>query len=381
MARLLLDVTRTVDSGLHTGIQRVVRGLWQGLSAAGLPVVAVRCNGRHFVQLSHLPPHPLEGLPAQPAARTLPLQPERGDLLLMADASWYLEPPPWAAVDQLLAAGVKLVGLVHDLLPLEQPQWFRPGLKPRFARHFDALLARASQLLAPSAAVADALVACCAARGRALPVSTLPLASNLQSLPASELPTELPAVLRHTGNADSAAADYFLVVASIEPRKNHRLILDAFEQRWAAGDPAALVLVGHAGWCMDEFIARLQTHPERSQRLHWLQDVTDPQLASLYRHARATLCLSQAEGFGLPLLEARQLGCPALASDLPVLRGSGGSWARYCRLDVDPVRARHTLLAALRDITPGPSAAVRDWQQCATELHAVLFSVQPLPPD
>ncbi|MDY0072435.1 MAG: glycosyltransferase family 1 protein [Thauera sp.] len=362
--RLLLDVTRTVDSGLHTGIQRVVRGLWQGARAAGLPVLAVRCDSQYFVQLSHLPPHSLEGLAPQPAADTLPFQPRSGDILLMADASWYLEPPPWPAVDRLLAAGVELAGFVHDLLPLEQSQWFRPGLKARFASHFDALLARASHLFAPSEAVVDALLPRCAARGRHIPVTSLPLASNLQNL----APVELPLALR---SASIGAADYFLVVASIEPRKNHPLIVDVFEQRWATGDQTALVLVGHAGWCMDDFVARLQHHPERQRRLHWLQDINDPQLASLYRHARATLCLSQAEGFGLPLLEARQLGCPVIASDLPVLRASGGDWAHYLPLDPDLARLRHKLATALEEIgdrTQCPPSVIRDWPQCAKEL-------------
>ena len=113
---------RTLQSALHTGIQRVVRGLWQGLQACshehGITVLAVRFEGDSWYSVVPLPPHHLQQAGTATGAGRVtsrPLAPRAGDTLLMADASWYLN--PWPAVDALLAAGGRVLGLVHDLLP------------------------------------------------------------------------------------------------------------------------------------------------------------------------------------------------------------------------------------------------------------------------
>ncbi|TCO73757.1 glycosyltransferase family 4 protein [Chromatocurvus halotolerans] len=369
--RLFIDVTRTLDSGLHTGIQRVVRGLVRGASAAsgshGIRVHAVRYAGTQWFDIGTLPSHPLEASgacaapPGPERELSLRLQPRPGDVLLLADASWYGQ--PWPAVDALLRAGGRLTGFVHDLLPLRHPQWFPPGVGQRFARHFRALLARSSLLFTASEHVR----------------------SQVQAQSASHLPlvcTPLSGVLPAAGGAVPLALSrdrpWFLCVATLEPRKQHHQLLDAMETYWRDGGRAGLLLVGASGWRNDTVLERVRTHPEQGGRLYWLRGVSDAELSALYREALAMVYLSRDEGFGLPVLEAREAGCPVIASDIAPLREAGGDWPRY----VDS-SCPQRLCAALRQATPAtPRKAgcrVRTWEAVASDLIHALESMTENP--
>ena len=99
-------------------------------------------------------------------------------------------------------------------------------------------------------------------------------------------------------------------------------------------------MVGRQGWTglpdhqrQDIFtlIEQLCLHPEKGQRLFWMNDVNDEQLASLYAHADCLLNASLGEGLGLPLIEAAHHGLPLLLSDLPVFQEVAGQHATYFR--------------------------------------------------
>jgi len=122
----------------------------------------------------------------------------------------------------------------------------------------------------------------------------------------------------------------WLVVGSLEPRKNHACALDAYEiylERSSYRRP--LAFAGGAGWKSEALHARLKSLADRNVPVRWLGYVPDTELAALYRSSFALLTPSWHEGFGLPLVEAMSSGLPVLAS----LRGSlaevGGEAARY----------------------------------------------------
>jgi glycosyltransferase involved in cell wall biosynthesis len=121
----------------------------------------------------------------------------------------------------------------------------------------------------------------------------------------------------------------FLMVGTVEPRKGHALVLDAFERLWAEGSKASLVIVGRLGWMSDALAARLRTLAVRESRLIWLENASDEYLEALYGAARALIAASEAEGFGLPLLEAARRGVPVIARDIPVFREVASTFARY----------------------------------------------------
>ncbi|MFT7287416.1 MAG: glycosyltransferase involved in cell wall biosynthesis [Halieaceae bacterium] len=381
--RLLVDVSRTLEAGLHSGIQRVVRGLYRGAlaqsAAYNISVHAVRCEGPHWIDVGALPAHPLEQA-ARPAGHASAqagqrIRPRAGDTLLLADASWYLD--PWPAVDSVLQAGGRLLGFVHDLLPMQQPDWFRADVAARFKQHLEAMSARAEGLLVSSEHVAAQLRKL---PGSCAPVSVIPLAGSLQQGPCPAEPQCEVAAL-------AQQAPFYLAVATLEPRKNHALILDAFSTLWREGYATQLVLVGAAGWCNEPLLQRIREHPAFGRRLHWLQGIADPHLVALYRSARALLYLPEDEGFGLPVLEARELGCPVVASDIAPLREAGGDWPQYIQPgDPDALLRLLRQTEAAAPLSPqytdqqytdqhdtdrqyrAPADTLRDWRVVAAEL-------------
>ena len=359
--RLLFDTTRLQQSQLHTGIQRVVRCLLDAtarqLPGATLPVTFA---GTRWQAQERLAPHPLQRLGHAPPLPGREILPGTGDTLLLFDASWYLD--PWPAVDMALGRGARLCAMVHDLLPLERPEWFRPGLQALFARHLAGLAERAECLFVPTTVVAGHLQTQLSRRGAACRIEVL--AHGGDFCPDSLAAPALGAPLDHLCATASAAMPLYLALGTLEPRKNHACLLDAFERLWQRGSPARLVLVGNRGWQVDELLQRLDSHPELGRRLYLLNNLSDPELRELLRHASAMLYLSSDEGFGLPVLEAAMQGCPVIATDIPVLREAGGDWPTY--LPADP----EALFTRLESAPPVPPArpVQRKWSEVAGRL-------------
>jgi len=378
MQRLLVDVTRTLQSGQHTGIQRVVRRLWRALQESSgahrVEVRAVVFKGREWLTLAELPSHPLEllsstGLPDVPIpcpalGAAVKIRPQTGDVILMADASWYID--PWPAVDAALDNGARLVGFVHDLLPLQKPQWFRPELQPRFASHLANMIERASLLVTPSEVVRHAVQRRLAEPGlrerRHLGVVCQPLGADfLVTTPGVDRGAKATPLL--------SGQPFAMMVGTIEPRKNHQLVLAAFEQLWSQGEQLRLVLVGAPGWCCDALLERIRMHAELGCRLHWFRHLQDAELHALYKQAQTLVFASQDEGFGLPIVEAAYLGCPVLAADRPVLREAGGDWPTY--LPIHNISAWVNALRKPRSLST-KLPEVRSWVQVAGQLLITL---------
>jgi glycosyltransferase involved in cell wall biosynthesis len=125
-----------------------------------------------------------------------------------------------------------------------------------------------------------------------------------------------------------------VTVGTIEARKNHLLLLRVWRRLIAemGSEAPILAIVGRRGWEAEQAFALLDNPVDLGGHVFELRDVGDAPLASLIAGARALLMPSFAEGFGLPVVEALQIGTPVIASDLPVYREIVGSIPTY----VDP---------------------------------------------
>jgi glycosyltransferase involved in cell wall biosynthesis len=127
---------------------------------------------------------------------------------------------------------------------------------------------------------------------------------------------------------------YFVTVGTIEGRKNHALLLHIWQRLVARYGESApmLFIVGQRGWEASHALAILDRATELKDHVIEFGRSSDDELASTIAGARALLMPSFAEGFGLPVAEALQLGTPVIASDLPVFREFAGDIPTY--LDV-----------------------------------------------
>jgi glycosyltransferase involved in cell wall biosynthesis len=276
------------------------------------------------------------------AAAAQPVRFQSGDGLLLADATWMI--PRWQpAVESAKAQGAHIVPLIHDLLPWSHPQFFAPLFCAQFTRWLRDVIPLSDALICNSHATADALRQFTTAGGLAdalPPVGVFPLGTELT--PATLEPRAEVAIV-------FAKADRpFLMVGTIEPRKNHALVLDAFERFWAAGGTTPLVVIGRRGWQCEATLRRFTALAAAGRPFTHIGDATDADLQYAYRHARCLIFPSVAEGFGLPIVEALAQGLPAIASDIPVHREVAGDLATYIPLG-DPAH----LAGLLRSIEDG----------------------------
>ena len=218
-----------------------------------------------------------------------------------------------ALVHWITDSGVRAVFLIHDLIPITHPQFCRPGEAERHERRIRHALDTASGIITNSAATRDDLAAFAALRGLPLP----PV--HVAWLAAPELPAQ----------PTPAAFDrpWFISVGTIEGRKNHIALLQVWQRLEAIMGAATpfLVIVGQRGWEAGAAQTLLDSHPGSNAPVVELGRADDATLAGLIAGARALLMPSFAEGFGLPVIEALQLGTPVIASDLPVFREIAGT--------------------------------------------------------
>lgn len=264
-----------------------------------------------------------------------PILPRAGDLFFGLDWTPHAILASRERLTIWRARGVRCWFLVHDILPVTNPEWFPPHIPALFRDWLDALGALADGCVCVSAATAEALAEWWRARGLD-PLPRLEVAHNgadfsaLDAAPSIPLDPDLEHAL--------SSAPSLLMVGTIEPRKGHRHALAALERLWSDGIEVNLIIVGREGWLHDSpadrapiraLVQRLREHPQLGQRLFWPSEVDDATLATLYRRASALLAAAENEGFGLPLIEAAHHGLALIARDIPVFREIAGEHAWY----------------------------------------------------
>lgn len=213
-------------------------------------------------------------------------------------------------------ARFRTVAMLHDTIPLDFPQFARPDQIGAFSRRVACISQCADLVIHTSAATRRTNEAQLQRFGRVPAGITAPLGVDLAKPDLSGLPDGL-----------LLDAPYFVTIGTIEPRKNHALLLDLWERISAEqASPPTLYIIGNRGWAGAELFARLDRAPKAVRVLSGLNDAA---VAALLGRSRGLLFPSFAEGYGLPAFEAAAMGVPVIASDLPVLRECLGDYPVY----------------------------------------------------
>lgn len=229
-----------------------------------------------------------------------------------------LSPGPWSA----LRLHRKAV-LIHDTIPLDFPDFTRDGQSAVFRRRLTAALAQADAILTVSHATRDDVIRWRDRLGLAprAPVIAAPIGTDIVAPDATQIPADLP-----------LDRPFFVVLGTIEPRKNHALLLDAWallQTRLTPSLMPRLLVLGRRGWRNPEVFSRLDALSPDGAVIE-RAGLTDSAIAALLLRCHALLMPSRAEGFGLPLTEAAARGVPILATPLPsareVLGDGGATW-------------------------------------------------------
>lgn len=326
--QLLVDVSELIVKDARTGIQRVVRSIlheWLSNPPAGYKVRAVYATdkklGYHYADrfVQQFTGQAQDALDAV-------IDYGVGDIFIALDMQPQVQVFQAPFYQRMRDNGVAIHFLVHDILPITMPQYFPEGAAANHAQWL-RVAARVDGIVCVSQATADSLKAWLQTSVSAVTprVRHFHLGADIQSsIPSTGRPANSSTTL-----AQLSARITFLMVGTLEPRKGHEQGLNAVEELWRAGHDINLVIVGKQGWDVDVLAKRLQEHPQRGQRLFWLEGISDEFLDEVYKRADCLISASFGEGFGLPLIEAAQRQLPIVARDIPVFREVAGEHAHY----------------------------------------------------
>lgn len=223
--------------------------------------------------------------------------------------------------------GFKFVSIIYDLIPLNLPHYVVSRYVDLLVEYFGELLWTSDGCLCISETTRRDLIEYFEENGISPPKAiSFPLGSELRKLDVEA--EEIPAALTNK--------KYVLYVSTIEPRKNHRMVYEAWCHALLNGtidaDECRLVFVGMEGWNTAELLREIRANPLTSGTIVIMSNISDALLASLYRNAAFVVFPSFYEGFGLPLAEALGHGKICVTSGAGALREIGNG----LRIDLDP---------------------------------------------
>lgn len=222
-----------------------------------------------------------------------------------------------AYATQVQRCGLRPLYFLHDLIPITHPEYCRAGEADKHRQRLQTMLETGRGIICNSAFTeAELLRYAGALRLRTPPLVVAPLGTATLPPPRSQPPLASP---------------YFVVLGTVEPRKNHLLLLHLWRRMIEAGLPDVphLVIIGQRGWECEQVVDLLERCPALHTRIIEKPHCDDQTLSTWLHHARALLFPSFVEGFGMPLVEALQHGVPVIASDLPVFHEVAGAIPDY----------------------------------------------------
>jgi glycosyltransferase involved in cell wall biosynthesis len=225
-----------------------------------------------------------------------------------------------------LPRSTRLVVRYFDAIPVTLPETVRHRRLHR-AMHLNALYRNAADgawfACASDATRADLLALLPEVESRSF---TIPCMLSHAFHPVQADPGRIAALL---GRPPGVPTPYLLMVSTLEPRKNHLALIEAWERLRSQGHAGLhLVLVGNLGWQYQAVLKRMQPGLHDGG-LHHLSGLDVADLRLLYRHASLTVAPSLGEGFDFAGVESMRCGGIVAASDIPVHRGVYADAAVY----------------------------------------------------
>lgn len=365
-----INVTHTFSTRGKRGVQRVVRQVVSRLvKRTDIVLIVWFKSGFHKLSLDEVNSLLAASL-FEPQNKIKIDKLNKGDIFFDIDASW-IDIYDINQLYQLLKyQGVILVKMHYDAIPVLFPQ-FSPNAVFSYTDNFSASLQYCDYWLCISQTVRAELLKIATTIDAGQPVvEVIPLGADFNQNGKTQ----------NEELADIEYGKYILAVGTVEPRKNHKLLLDAFEKLQYEDQYLNLVIAGSCGWKNDEIVERIESHYLYNKRIFWLKNATDVEIALLYKNAFVTANFSHYEGYGLPVIESLNYGCVTLCASGTAME-EVASGAAYC-----VAADRDSVVNALQQLESSEVYAqykhkaehfvVPKWGDSAKEIARFLDSIQ-----
>jgi glycosyltransferase involved in cell wall biosynthesis len=307
------EVTKSSIDGILRVSKNLLLSLSQNLSVPVIPLIRVGANLEVPENLGLIDPNFSDFFDDFPIVNK-EVSLNASDLLLIPgmDASIQLISEKLVKATSL---GTRIISVIHDILPITHPDLFRDDFVPIFKDWISETLIFSTELVFDS----ETTLRSCFAY---LDMSEKHKANSYKIEPSfASKDSILPIVGMQQQNS-------FLLLGTIEPRKGHLEVLEAFKRIWDSGKKTKLMIAGKIGWKCDDLLYLIH-RLELDYPLYFHESPSEEELNEILNDADTVILSSLVEGFCLPGLEAIEMGMNVIARDIPIYREILGDVPSY----------------------------------------------------
>jgi glycosyltransferase involved in cell wall biosynthesis len=260
-----------------------------------------------------------------------------GDAVIIIGAGWIRPSIVTELWYRKQTDGFKVLHFIHDMIPTYQPHLFGPGHFELATRYmFEAISASDGLITNSESSKRDTIRFMAELNIPERPIMVVRLGDELKHLAEPVAP-----------DAQLQSGNYILTVATLEVRKNHILLYNAYKLAKAKGiEMPKLVLVGRPGWNAGDVLYAMKHDPEVRDTIVLLKDTDDAELVWLLQNCRLAIYPATYEGWGLPHAEALVMGKVSLTSNTSSLPEVAGNLVEYFQ-PFDPADCLNIILKYL----------------------------------
>ena len=215
----------------------------------------------------------------------------------------------------------KICNFIYDLIPVLFPKYFYEKTRENFQPYLDAVFEYSDLVFLDSKSAEQDFITLFEKSKFTREITT-----NVVYLGSDFL---IDKTLQYEGFRHLLSKKYILFVGTVEPRKEHSLVLKAYEEIYKTNTNLNLVFIGKVGWDVDEFIFNLREHPLKDKTIFHYENIDDNTLSYFYKHAFVVTYLSKYEGYGLPISESLEHSNITIASKNSSLVEVGQEFVDY----------------------------------------------------
>jgi glycosyltransferase involved in cell wall biosynthesis len=318
--QIFVDLSEIVQKDVGSGVQRVVRNILRELLKSEIkgfkvePVYALNSGGYKYARKYT---NSFLGKEVY-SSDDRPIEFKAGDIFFGLDMNLQVVDENQAFYRLLRKNGVTVKFMLHDLLPIQFPQFFHPGTDLAFKKWLTCIL-NSDGVICVSQTVRDQLKVY-QKENDLQNRCDIVYSHNGFELDQKEVSDDIVNNSRELIKKAINQNSCFLMVGTIEPRKAHLEVIETFERLWLKNIQVTLIIVGKLGWLSERTEKLIKNSSHLNKNLYWFSDINDSELELMYKKSACLIAASYGEGFGLPLIEAAHYDLPIIARDIQIFR-------------------------------------------------------------
>jgi glycosyltransferase involved in cell wall biosynthesis len=242
---------------------------------------------------------------------------EDGDIILLLGEQW-LFPNCIASIQRIkVLKNIKIVSMLYDFVPFIMPEFYWPNFPENYEKIIKDIVSITDCFLFISEHTKKDFIKFFPEKVFKDRLYTIRLGDNINISKKS---------------IKSKKKNYILTVSTIQPRKNHMLLLYIWKrliEDFGYENTPILKIIGKKGWNMDSFFYYIENSPILKEKIQIIESVTEIELDRFYKESIFTVYPSFYEGWGLPICESLSYGKLCLSSSTSSMKEAGGNLFKY----------------------------------------------------